>query len=458
MPRKPRVGGMLLERIRRKRSIPKDLGASGETRSFGGLALVLGWFLLVAAGGGVAMASETREATGPAGAQQDVDQVMLQLLAEWQVPGGALAIARNGRLVHSGGYGLADLESGNPVQADAVFRIASISKPITATAIMTLVQQGRLDLDDRAFALLGYLGAPDSVADARVHTITVRHLLQHSGGWDRQQSFDPLFASRRIAVSMRAPEPATCETTARFMLHEALQFDPGTRSAYSNLGFCLLSLVIERVSGQSYEDYVQGQVHAPAGIREMRTGRTRLSEQDPREVRYYQDGTALSVFPGEGNVLNPYGRISIEAQQGGGNWTASAVDLARFATALDGRRGIHLLNEQSLALVGARPAFADPNVEGWYGLGWNVRQSSQTTVWWHHGACGGAGFGICGTLRQGTDGLTWVALFNKDVRDTRFLGSVDRAILDFARSRTMWPEHDLFASQAPATPTVGSAH
>ena len=101
-------------------------------------------------------------------------------------------------MVLAKGHGLADVENGELVQPDSLFRIASISKPITAVAILTLVEDGLLELDERAFDILDHLDPPGGeVLNPKTHEVTVRQLLHHSGGWDRSVSYDPIFIQGR---------------------------------------------------------------------------------------------------------------------------------------------------------------------------------------------------------------------------------------------------------------------
>ncbi len=118
------------------------------------------------------------------------DQFAARLMTKWKVPGLALAVMKDGRLVMARGYGLADLEARQPVRPDSLFRIGSISKCFTMVGILKLVEEGKLDLDARAFELLGYEPAPGVNPEPRLASITVRHLLTHTGGWDRDRSGD----------------------------------------------------------------------------------------------------------------------------------------------------------------------------------------------------------------------------------------------------------------------------
>src|SRR5262249_38714238 len=155
-----------------------------------------------------------------------------------------------------------------PVRPRSLFRIASVSKPITSAAVLQLVEQGKLGLDDRVVDLLDvrHNGDPIAPADPRLKRVTIRHLLQHRGGWDRDKSFDPMFRSVRIAREFGTRPPAGPELIIASMWKRPLDFDPGARSCYSNFGYCVLGRVIEKVSGISYEAYVREHILAPLGI------------------------------------------------------------------------------------------------------------------------------------------------------------------------------------------------
>jgi N-acyl-D-amino-acid deacylase len=374
-----------------------------------------------------------------------VDTVISTLMRKWAIPGGAVGIVKDGRLVYSRGFGYADAVARTEVAPDALFRIASLSKPVTAAAVLKLVEQGRLSLDAPAFALLPDITPlPGSTVDPRLASITVRHLLEHSGGWDRDATFDPMFRTTQAAQATNTPAPATASAVIRYMLGRPLDFTPGTRYAYSNFGYAVLGRIVERVSGTSYEQFVQQAVLAPAGARRMRLGRSLEADRAPGEVRYYDRSTLTSVYPGGGTVPAPYGGFSLEVMDAHGGWLASTVDLLRFATAVDGLpTRPDVLSAASIGLMTARPAaplWAGSPVH--YGLGWLVRPAEGN--WWHDGSLPGT---TAFLVRTGT-GLAWVALFNaRDmVPNTTFAAELDGAMWEAVRGVTAWPTHDLFPS------------
>ena len=200
------------------------------------------------------------------------------------IPGVSLAFARRGRLIYARGFGYADLDTRDSVEPTSRFRIASVSKTLTAAAIMLLVQRERLKLSDHAFPLLD-LQMPfheKSPLDSRLNSITIHHLLCHTAGWSRNlgrnpfetwTGFDPMFYPVQIAESLGVSSPASPTEIVRFMLTRPLDFDPGTRYWYSNFGYCVLGRIIEKVSGTSYEEFVRKELLSPLAIEGIVVGK-----------------------------------------------------------------------------------------------------------------------------------------------------------------------------------------
>jgi N-acyl-D-amino-acid deacylase len=374
-----------------------------------------------------------------------VDEAISELMTRWDIPGGAVGIVRDGRLVYARGFGYADVAAETETAPDALFRIASVSKPVTAAAVLRLVEQGRLSLDEPAFARLPDIAPlPGATVDPRLAAVTVRHLLEHSGGWDRALTFDPMFIPSQIAAATGTPAPASAEAVIQYMMGQQLDFDPGTRFAYSNFGYAVLGRIIERVTGGGYEEFVQEAVLAPAGATRMRLGRSLLADRAPGEVRYYDLATVSSVFPGVGAVPVPYGGFNLEAMDAHGGWIASTVDLLRFVTAVDRFSSRpDVLTPASLDLMTAKPA--SPLWDGspvHYGLGWMVRPVEGN--WWHGGALPGTATFM---VRTGIE-VAWVALFNARVMKpgSTFEAEIDGVMSQAIGEVTAWPAHDLFAS------------
>ena len=376
-----------------------------------------------------------------------LDRLLPPLMEKWRLPGGAVAIAKDGRLMVARGYGLAEVPKRRPVEPDSLFRIASLSKPITAAAILVLVEQGRLRLDARALDLLGPVEPPAGKSlDPRFGRITVRQLLQHTGGFDRQVSSDPMFRSIDVAGDLGVAPPAGPAAILRWMLGRPLDFEPGARYAYSNFGYCVLGRILERASGRSYEAAVKSLVLEPAGIERMRLGRSKAAGRFPGEVGYYPQSGAKpgrSVFPDDrAPVPPPYGTFSIEAMDAHGGWIASAVDLVRFVTALDGTRKPALLKPDTFALIPASPnPKIEPDHATRYGLGWSLHPTGKGMNWSHTGSLPGT----TAILVRTHDRMTWAALFNSRPADPdALLLDLDRTLWEAIRQVSRWPDHDLF--------------
>lgn len=382
------------------------------------------------------------------------DRMMSEFLKTHRVPGAAVAVTDQGRLVYARGFGYADIADREPVEPTSLFRIASLSKPITAVAILQLVEQGKLKLDDAVFDILkldNEIKAAGEKFDARQRQITIRHLLEHRGGWDRDQSFDAMFQSVRFAEELGVPAPAGPHEVIRAMLRQKLDFDPGHRYAYSNYGYCLLGRVIEKLTEQPYEDYVKQHVLAPLGITSMRIGRTHLEDRSPGEVRYYHPGTSQSVFQQnlKAEVPSQYGGWYLEAMDSHGGWIASAVDLARFASAFDDPDNCPILSAESIRTMHTRPAgLAGHEEDGsekpvYYSLGWSNRVlDGGRRNYWHTGSLPGTAT----ILIRRHDGRNFVALLNSRVSPTAsHLGrEIDSLLHRAAAEVTEWPTENLF--------------
>jgi N-acyl-D-amino-acid deacylase len=401
----------------------------------------------------------------PTGAQEDADRAFASFDREVEsfmqargVPGGALAVVKDRRLVYARGYGWADRSARERVRPDSLFRIASIAKPVTAVAVLKLVEEGSLSLDAEAFALLGMtpLSQAGQQADPRLKQVTVRQLLHHTAGWDRDKSFDPMFRSKLIAEAAGVPPPAGPPAVIRYMLGRMLDFDPGARHAYSNFGYCVLGRVIEKAGGMPYEQHVKQRVLAPAGITRMRTGASLERGRAAGEVRYYTSDEAVtaSVFPSpagekEARVPWPYGGFHLEAMDAHGGWLASAVDLARFVAALDDPEKCPILKPATLRTMYARPeAPVWRNADGsptdyYYGCGWLVRPVGKEgkANYWHNGSLPGTST----LLVRRWDGLSWAVLFNQRSEDANLPdGAIDGALHRAAAAVPAWPDRNLF--------------
>lgn len=349
---------------------------------------------------------------GSAGLER-LDELGRAMLAETGVRGFSVAIARNGNLVYANGFGIADPQTGAAVTADSRFRIASISKPITAAAIMTLVEAGQLSLDDTFFGADGLMNGryvPNPFTPAYAD-ITITHLLQHTAGAWSNAAPDPMYERPELDV----------EDLIDWVIdNRLLEDEPGTTFAYSNFGYCLLGRVIEEVSGQPYDAYVRTAVLDPCGITGMEIAGNTLAERRPGEVVY--DGSNTPA-----NLGTPYG-IPVARMDAHGGWIGTATDLLRFATRVDGVATVPDILAGATVTTMATPSAANP-VDGnpGYAMGWWINAAN---TWWHDGRLAGTQ----AFLVRANDGLCWAALANGNGIDLEDLvwGMIDQV--------DTWPE------------------
>ena len=377
------------------------------------------------------------------------DQLMTSFMKEHSVPGAALAVARHGKIVYARGFGYADVAEKKPVEPDALFRIASVSKMFTGAAIVQLEERQKLKTTDAAFAMLNirpYLEPGDNV-DPRLAQVTISQLLHHTGGFDRAASFDPMFRSIVIARATGTKPPAGPHAIIQYMEGRPLDFDPGTKEAYSNFGYCVLGRIIEHVSGMTYGDYVSREILFPLGIHRMRLGRSLEPDHAEGEVHYYprNNRQVKSVFSDDKVVPVAYGGWDIEAMDSHGGWIASAPELARFASSLDDVDHCPILHPATIHTMFQRPTDTGFDAAGkpksaYYTCGWLVRPVGQKGAMntWHNGQLDGTSTLV---VRR-YDGLTWAVLFNTDFnpKHQSLSSLIDPLLHAAADSVKTWPK------------------
>lgn len=382
--------------------------------------------------------SATLPATGKAMAVlRPVDSAVATIVTRHGIPGAALAITKDGKLVCARGYGWANLATREQVQPDTLFGIASLSKTLTAVAILKLVEQGKLNLDDRAFEILKHIRPfPGARVDPRLGQITVRQLLHHSGGWDHQKSGDPVNWTTQIQLKRGDRTPVPADYLIAHTMSVPLDFDPGTDSKYSNFGYIVLGEIIAKVSGQTYEKYVRDHVLTPAGMH-----RTALH---PSGGQYYQ-GEARRYIDGGEHELPAWQQKYSDAA---GGWTASAVDMARLLTALDGSRGTPLLNEKQFqAMIALPPAPLKARENGTHvGLGWDsVVQTDKKDYGYFKD---GSWVGMRTFMKRQPNGVSWVLLFNASMNldsvDNKLVGEAVKEVRNALEKHEQFPDVDLF--------------
>ena len=256
------------------------------------------------------------------------DTIMQGFMDTHDISAGTLAIMRNGRIVFDRVYGWRDADRTQRLQPQAMMRVASLTKPFTAAAIRKLVADGALALDSRVFDLGDGNGGllavqPFGEPDVRLGDITINHCLQHRGGWDRGIAGDHTYRELQVAADMGVPSPPGRTNMVRWIMGQPLQHAPGSTYAYSNIGYLVLGLVVEHVSGMQALDFHRQHVLAAAGIdaSEVEMGHTFAIAHSAREP-YYETPELLVAnvfFPATSPdpfVPAPYGGWEHEARTG----------------------------------------------------------------------------------------------------------------------------------------------
>lgn len=310
--------------------------------------------LLAVAAAMATVAPAQEPAPLPSTVVQAIEATLAREVARQGIPGLSAALVTDRGLRWTAGYGLADLEHAVPAKAETVYRIASLCKPITATAVLQLAEKGHLDLDA---PIQKYVPA----FPAKPWPVTARQLLAHLGGV-RHLGEDEWGSTRHYT---------SLESGLEAFKDDPLVHEPGTKPLYSTYGYCLLGCAVEAAAGQPFLDYLRQAIFEPAGMERIR------------------DDDVLAIIPNRapGYARGSTGELrnSILADTSnkvpGGGLCATAADLARFAAALES--GV-LLQKETLEGMFARQRTRDGRVTE-YALGWRATQRNGRREVWQHG-------------------------------------------------------------------------
>ena len=377
-------------------------------------------------------------ATGPALIDASpFDAAMKNYLAATGVRAASLAIARRGRLILARAYTWA--EPGYPAtQPTSVFRIASLTKPLTSIRIMQLVEDGELSLGDLVQPILGLESPWFLPPDPRLAKVRVWHLLSHAGGWDRGVAGDPYTFEPSIADDLGLSLPIDKHDVATWMTGEPMQFDPGAKSAYSNYGFSLLGMLVEEATGVSYLASMRSSVFGALGV----PTRARLGASLTRgadEVYYHGPNPDLvRSFRSAARPWVPVTRFvnSLENFDSFGGWIMAPADYVKVLSAFDSDIDNPLLAPASVAeMWKEQTALGSGVLRGWF----RATLGNGVGVRWHNGGLTGTS-----TLAYHRDDDISVALFLAGNASLSLDGGVSGAVTSALDATSAWPRGDLF--------------
>ena len=404
----------------------------------------------------MAMVVDTKATqNSPSGINSDaakaIDDALRPILSRYEIPGAAVAVTLNGRLMVARGYGFADTYTQRQISPDTQFRIASLTKPVAAITALMLVDQGRLDLDQPVMPILkGGFSFPLNVLDPNAGGITVRHLLRHTadfgpreraggGGFEvRKEDANALAAFRNRTG--RPPASFRERLTAAAM--GPMRSEPGSEFRYSTFGTCMLGRVIETIEGQTIDQVWSRLIISKlGGIRIGLAQRGKFSGGADEAIPYDYPGAPRvrvteSGFSTDWTRPDAYfPRHGPDECAAGGRIVMSAPDYLRVILAARGTAGSPLLSTSSSELLFARSRDLRAGDDFFtHGLFSNGRGS-----FWHTGGMPGAA-----TMFGMDDRIAFVVLMNRQPTDREIYVETYRAMWNAIRKIGAWPNHNLF--------------
>jgi len=302
-----------------------------------------------------------------------IDQAVKAFMSRLNVPGLSVGVVSDDQLRWQQGYGLSDVENSVPVKAGTVYRLASASKPITATAVMQLVERGKIDLDA---PVQKYIPA----FPKKAYPVTVRDLLNHTSGirhykGDEEDS-TRYYGSLTEALSIFKDDP--------------LEHPPGSKFTYSTYGYTLLGAIVEAASGLTFTDYLRENIFKPAGMSQSRSDSVR--DIIPNRARGY-------VKRDKGKLSNA-GLVDTSYKIPGGGLVSTVEDMAKFVIAAQNgtlvkkatfaQMSISQVNQEVWERTRVEQKVPKDKASQGYGFGWIIATERRKESIWHGGVQSGA--------------------------------------------------------------------
>ena len=367
------------------------------------------------------------------------DASINRFMRYWGIRGGSFALMRNDSLLYAKGYGFANTQDSIPCEVRNIFRVASVSKLLTAVAVMHLEETGQLSTQDFVFGEDGILN--DSLfldyRDKKIKKVTVEHLLRHTSGFSNPHG-DAAFNMELVAQFLDKPLPLSMDDMVLYATKNRLRAVPGGRFNYSNLGYIVLSKVIEKVSGIPYETYIKDSILAPIGCYDIHLANNYSNGFRENEVTYYEVKEAEPVPAYDGSdtlVMKSLGGNDVRGLYGAGGWVASPVELLKLVSAIN-KCPVRedFLTPESIDFMTPYGKNAKP-------AGW---ASSSAKFWLRSGSMSGTS----ALIKAQKDGYSWVFISNSSSWNGPGLArQMNREITQALRKVKKWPETDYFALQ-----------
>lgn len=373
---------------------------------------------------------------------EDMENKIKRYLLRWEINGAQIAVTRNDSLLYVKGFGWADMEKKQEMQPFNIMRLASVSKLLTAVGVMRLAEAGTLKLSDHVFGPKGILNDTaftNAIKDQRYLDITVEQLLRHKAGFTTGAG-DPMFSTRYIMMQNRLTTPPDNNTLMKILLKRRLGFTPGTAKRYSNVGYTLLSMIIEKKTRMSYEDYMRRFVFEPAGCYDFHIAGSYEKDRRKNEVKYYMHKGSEPVYEynNSGRMVEKcYGENDIPNLKGAGAWCASAAELSRLVASIDLLPGVKdILSKKSVEFMTREMPDHD------FSIGWNFCPKGRP--WIRTGSLSGTSALV---LRY-PDGECWILITNTSTWKGHGFSNDTMRLFERLRqeNRDKFPKRNLFFS------------
>ena len=373
---------------------------------------------------------------------EDMENKIKRYLLRWEINGAQIAVTRNDSLLYVKGFGWADMEKKQEMQPSNIMRLASVSKLLTAVGVMRLAEAGTLKLSDHVFGPKGILNDTaftNAIKDQRYLDITVEQLLRHKAGFTTGAG-DPMFSTRYIMMQNRLTTPPDNNTLMKILLKRRLGFTPGTAKRYSNVGYTLLSMIIEKKTRMSYEDYMRKFVFEPAGCYDFHIAGSYEKDRRRNEVKYYMHKGSEPVYEynNSGRMVEKcYGENDIPNLKGAGAWCASAAELSRLVASIDLLPGVKdILSKKSVEFMTREMPDHD------FSIGWNFCPKGRP--WIRTGSLSGTSALV---LRY-PDGECWILITNTSTWKGHGFSNDTMRLFERLRqeNRDKFPKRNLFFS------------
>lgn len=373
---------------------------------------------------------------------EDMENKIKRYLLRWEINGAQIAVTRNDSLLYVKGFGWADMEKKQEMQPSNIMRLASVSKLLTAVGVMKLAEVGTLKLSDHVFGPKGILNDTaftNAIKDQRYLDITVEQLLRHKAGFTTGAG-DPMFSTRYIMMQNRLTTPPDNNTLMKILLKRRLGFTPGTAKRYSNVGYTLLSMIIEKKTRMSYEDYMRRFVFEPAGCYDFHIAGSYEKDRRKNEVKYYMHKGSEPVYEynNSGRMVEKcYGENDIPNLKGAGAWCASAAELSRLVASIDLLPGVKdILSKKSVEFMTREMPDHD------FSIGWNFCPKGRP--WIRTGSLSGTSALV---LRY-PDGECWILITNTSTWKGHGFSNDTMRLFERLRqeNRDKFPKRNLFFS------------